>query len=417
MDQRHKKSTDARHPLFWHNFLNSKMVTTLMIILLVLIIIFLMTKLAYIFTPVLTLFEIFGFPIVSSAVLYYLFYPIVNQLYNRGIKKSISVFGIFIFLILAISLIIGSIVPIMRDQVNTFIENVPSYYETLMKMFTDLPFSFNDALPELGIDLQKVLDGFSTDGFSQRIDSIVSSTFGGLGSFVGTVTTTFTGLLIIPIFTYYLLVESDKIPKKILYYIPTKYRQVVSRMLYQGNYQVSQYIRGQIIVATCVGIIFAIGYAIIGLEYGTTLAVLAGLLNIIPYLGSFIAIIPALIVGLITSPIMLIKVIIVMVVEQTIEGRFISPQVLGNSMQIHPVTILMVLLASGKLFGVVGVVIGIPTFAVLKVIVSEIYSWYRENNPSYQEPIIDYSTGSTPVINSMMESKNINESTEKTNEK
>ena len=113
---------------------------------------------------------------------------------------------------------------------------------------------------------------------------------------------------------------------------------------------------------------------------------------------------------------MLIKVIIVMVVEQTIEGRFISPQVLGNSMQIHPVTILMVLLASGKLFGVVGVVIGIPTFAVLKVIVSEIYSWYRENNPSYQEPIIDYSTGSTPVINSMMESKNINESTEKTNE-
>src|SRR5699024_1527023 len=195
---------------------------------------------------------------------------------------------------------------------------------------------------------------------------------------VGTVTTTFTGLLIIPIFTYYLLVESDKIPKKILYYIPTKYRQVVSRMLYQGNYQVSQYIRGQIIVATCVGIIFGIGYAIIGLEYGTTLAVLAGLLNIIPYLGSFIAIIPALIVGLITSPIMLIKVIIVMVVEQTIEGRFISPQVLGNSMQIHPVTILMVLLASGKLFGVVGVVIGIPTFAVLKVIVSEIYSWYRE---------------------------------------
>ena len=416
MDQRHKKSTDARHPLFWHNFLNSKMVTTLMIILLVLIIIFLMTKLAYIFTPVLTLFEIFGFPIVSSAVLYYLFYPIVNQLHNRGVKKSISVFGIFIFLILAISLSIGSIVPIVRDQVNTFIENVPNYYETLMKIFKDLPFSFNDVLPELGIDLQNVFDGFTTEGFSQRLDSIVSSTFGGLGSFVGTVTTTFTGLLIIPIFTYYLLVESDKIPKKLLYYIPTKYRQVVSRMLYQGNYQVSQYIRGQIIVAICVGIIFAIGYAIIGLEYGTTLAVLAGLLNIIPYLGSFIAIIPALIVGLITSPIMLIKVIIVMVVEQTIEGRFISPQVLGNSMQIHPVTILMVLLASGKLFGVVGVVIGIPTFAVLKVIVSEIYSWYRENNPSYQEPIIDYSTGSTPVINSMMESKNINESTEKTNE-
>lgn len=416
MNLPHKKSPDERHPLFWHNFLNSKMVTTLLIILLVLIIVFFMTKLAYIFTPILTLFELFGFPIVSSAILFYLFSPIVNQLHNRGINKSLTVFAIFIFLILAISLSIGSIVPIMRDQVNTFIENVPNYYETLMKIFKDLPFSFNSVLPELGIDLQKIFDGFSTEGFSQRLDGIVTSTFGGLGSIVGTVTTTFTGLLTIPIFTYYLLVSSDKIPKTILYYIPTKYRQAVSRMLYQGNYQVSQYIRGQIIVAICVGILFAIGYAIIGLEYGTTLAVLAGVLNIIPYLGSFIAVIPALIVGLITSPIMLIKVIIVMFVEQTIEGRLVSPQVLGNSMQIHPVTILIVLLASGKLFGFVGVIIGIPVYAVLKVVISEMYSWYRESNPAYQDAFVNHSIGDTPVIDVTTPNKNIKESTEEINE-
>lgn len=383
-----QNAPDQNKPRFWHDFINSKLVTTLLTILLILIIIFLFTKLSYLFTPIAVLFEIFGFPVIASAILFYLFSPLVNRLSDSGVKKPITVFGIFIFLILVISLSIGSIVPIIREQSLSFVKNMPSYYETLMSILKELPFSLNRLIPQLDLDIQKIIDSFSNGGITQRLDSIVASTFGGLGSIVGTVTTAFAGLLTIPILTYYLLVDSQKIPKAILYYIPNKYRESVSRMLYQGNYQVSQYIRGQIIVAICVGILFAIGYAIIGLEYGTTLAVLAGVLNIIPYLGSIVAVIPALIIGLITSPIMLIKVIIVMMVEQTIEGRFISPQVLGNSMQIHPVTILMVLLASGRFFGLPGIIIGIPTYAILKVICTEIYSWYRENNKDYHDEVM-----------------------------
>lgn len=410
MSQHYRRTPDERRPLFWHNFLNSKMVTSLLILLLILIIVFFITKIAYLFTPIGTLFELFAFPIVASAILYYLFAPLVNQLYLNGVNKSLTVFAIFIFVILAVSLIIGSIFPIVREQIGAFIDNIPTYYETLIKIFQELPFSSSTLFKNVGIDFQKIVDSFSTDGFSQRLDTILTSTFGGLGSIVGTVTSTFTGLLTMPIIAYYLLVSSDQIPKTILYYIPTKYRQSVSRMLYQGNYQVSQYIRGQIIVAVCVGFLFSIGYGIIGLEYGTTLAVLAGVLNIIPYLGSFIAVIPALIIGLITSPVMLIKVIIVLMVEQTIEGRFISPQVLGNSLKIHPVTILIVLLASGKLFGFVGIIIGIPTYAVLKVIISEIYTWYRETSDAYEDEVfVDTSSGDTPVIAAEIEELKIEE--------
>lgn len=379
------RQIDSKKPFFWHLFLNNQIVTGLVILLLILVVIFAFMQISYIFEPIGAIIDLFIFPTVTSAILFYLFAPLVNNLYEQGINKSITVFAIFIFLILALALSIGSIIPIIRTQVTLFIENIPRYYDTLINMSKDFPLNSNQFLKNLSINFQQTLEGFSIENFTQRLDPIVSSTFGSIGNIVGTVTSAVTGLLTIPIFTYYLLVSADQIPKAILYYVPTKYRTMVSRIMYQGNYQVSQYIRGQIIVAICVAIMFAILYAIIGLEYGTTLAVTAGILNIIPYLGSFIAIIPALIVGLITSPMMLIKVIIVLMIEQTIEGRFISPQVLGNSLKIHPVTILIVLLGSGRLFGVIGVIIGVPVYAVIRVVMTELYRWHRESTTIYDQ--------------------------------
>src|SRR5699024_7255224 len=113
----------------------------------------------------------------------------------------------------------------------------------------------------------------------------------------------------------------------------------------------------QITVAFFVGLMFVIGYSIIGLNYGIVLGVLAGFLNVIPYLGSFLAMVPAIIVGLVDSPIMLIQVLIVFSIEQFIEGRVISPQILGSNLSVHPVTIMIVLLTAGKVFGLVGFVL------------------------------------------------------------
>ena len=144
------------------------------------------------------------------------------------------------------------------------------------------------------------------------------------------------------------------------------------------NQQISSYIRGQLTVAIAVAIMFSIGYAIIGLPYGITIAILAGVLNVIPYVGSFFGILPALVVGFVISPWMFVQVFIVFVIEQTLEGRIVSPLILGNSLQMHPVTILVVLLSTGKIFGLVGLLLGVPGYDVLKVIISHIFDWYKE---------------------------------------
>ena len=130
-------------------------------------------------------------------------------------------------------------------------------------------------------------------------------------------------------------------------------------------------------------------FKIIGLRYGVTLAVVAGVLNLVPYLGSFLAMLPALILGLIAGPVMLLKVTVVFIVEQTIEGRFVSPLILGSQLSIHPITILFVLLTSGSMFGIWGVLLGIPVYASAKVVIAAIFKWYTIVSGLYGDEIED----------------------------
>ena len=95
--------------------------------------------------------------------------------------------------------------------------------------------------------------------------------------------------------------------------------------------------------------------------------------------------VPAVFLGIVGGPVLLVKVLVVFVIEQTIEGRLISPLVLGNELSIHPVTILLVLLTSGKLFGLVGVILGIPVYAAAKVIITHIFEWYTTVSILYEE--------------------------------
>lgn len=386
MGQNTSKNNRRKNSWFWELFLNNKLVTSLLIILLILVIIWVFGQISHFFQPLGVIINLLAFPIIASGILYYLFSPLVNKLSANGINKNISVFTIFIGIVLLITWGIITLIPIIRNQTQSFIENLPVYYESINQMITNFPFNFG--LADSMDDLVEFIKQIDLTSLTERINPLLTTTFGGLGSVIGIVAQLFTGIFTIPIILYYLLVSGHEIPPFILYYVPNKYRLAVSRVIYQGNYQISQYIRGQILVAVAVGIIFTIGYTIIGLDYGVTLAVLAAVLNVIPYLGSFIAVIPAVVIGLLTSPTMFLKVVAVLVIEQTIEGRFIQPQILGNSLKIHPITILFILLISGRLFGLSGVILGVPGYAVIKVVCSEIYEWYRENSDLYDDPYV-----------------------------
>ncbi len=125
-----------------------------------------------------------------------------------------------------------------------------------------------------------------------------------------------------PFILFYLLKDGKQLAPYFVKFLPTRMQKPTLNVLSEMNSQVSSYIRGQLTVAFAVAIMFMIGFAVIGLEYAVTLGIIAGFLNLIPYLGSFLAMIPAIFLAIVAGPFMIIKVLIVFAVEQTIEGRF-----------------------------------------------------------------------------------------------
>ena len=370
---------------------NNQTVVTLVITLLILLIIFMLNQVAYVFKPLGGLFDIFGLPLIAAAILYYLLAPVVRWMTGQGIERNVSIWILFISLVLLIVWGILSLVPILRTQFQGLAENLPYYAKQLDKLLDTIPIDWSNDPLLSGIG--SFVEDFDFSALSSRMETIISTTFGSLGTVIGNITQVVLGLLTMPIVLYYMLLESNKLPKHVLYYLPNRYRETAARIIYESHSQISRYIRGQIIVAIIVAIIFAVGYSIIGLDYGISFAIFAGFCNVIPYLGSFIAVIPVIIIAVLTSPLMLLKVLIVMSIEQFIEGRFVSPQILGSNLQIHPVTILVVLLGAGRLFGIAGVILGVPGYAVVKVFVSELYQVYRNHSEMYgQETIgqLDY---------------------------
>lgn len=385
-----------RENWFFSRFLNNKIVVSLAIILLALLTILVFTKIAYLFTPIVTFIKLIAFPIILSGVLYYLFEPLVSKIMALGVQRKFAIWIIFIIIIILLIWGISTLVPALRQQGSTFIENIPNYNLQIREMIQDLPFNLDRLILES--DLSLFFNNIDWNSISEQLNGLISSTFGGIGSVIGTVAQIVTGIVTMPVILYYLLLDGYRLPNYILYHIPTKYRESFGKIMFKSNHQVSQYIRGQILVAITVGVLFAIGYALIGIDYAISLAVIAGLMNVIPYLGSIIAVVPALVIGLLTSPYMFIKVIIVVGLEQLIEGRIVSPQILGSNLKIHPITILFILLGGARLFGLSGLILAVPGYAVIKVVFIEIYHYIRENSQLYSEEVITYDSISDSLI-------------------
>ncbi|WP_326717605.1 AI-2E family transporter [Vagococcus jeotgali] len=368
---------------FYRWFLNNKIVTSLLIVLLILLIVLVFTKVSHIFKPIGEFLGIVGVPILIAGLLYYLLNPIVNFMEKKGIKRVLGISILFVVVIGLFTWGIVIVVPKIDSQIKSFVTEWPSYWKTIESKINE--FLSTPLLHKFSEPIEKYLnDLFSS--ISTLTKSLSKTTFKGLGSFVGVVANAVMTVIIVPFVLFYLLKDGKKLVPYTMKAVPTKMRQPTLNVLSDINKQLSSYVRGKVTVAIAVGIMFTIGFSIIRLEYAVTLGILAGVLNLIPYIGSALAMIPAVILAMVSGPKMLIAVIIVFIIEQTIEGRVVSPLVLGSQLDIHPLTIIFVLLTAGKLFGVLGVILGVPGYAAIKVVVLHVFEWYKDVSGLYDEP-------------------------------
>ena len=380
MEQKEKHFTLS---WFFKWFLDNKAVTVFLVTLLLGLNIFILSKISFLFIPVIDFLSVVMLPVILSGLLFYLLNPLVDLMEKYKINRVLAIS--IIFVIIAFLLIIGLAVaiPNLQRQVIIFAQNVPSYIEDVDRVIDDL---VTKRLPDdFRPQLEQVLAQFSTQATAWA-SNISSKAVNWVSAIISGTSQVIVALIIMPFMLFYLLRDGKGLRDYITQFLPNKLREPVGKVLSDVNQQLANYVRGQITVAVIVAIMFIIFFKIIGLRYAVALGVTAGVLNLVPYLGSFLAMLPALVLGLIAGPVMLLKVIIVFIVEQTIEGRFVSPLILGSQLNIHPITILFVLLTSGSMFGIWGVLLGIPIYASAKVVISEIFDWYKEVSGLY-EPV------------------------------
>ncbi|WP_431801801.1 AI-2E family transporter [Halobacillus andaensis] len=340
------------------------------------------TQVSFIFHPIVIFLETIALPVLFTVVVYYLLRPFIVLLERLGIKR---VWGILVTIALVaglITLLVFLIIPFLERQFISLSKELPEYLIEMAGSVDNwlrnsiLANYYNDLFEDLEGTLSQVSDNFS---------SYAGNTVEGITNFISTVTNVIVAIVTLPFILFYLLKDGEKFPNMILKVFPPKVRPELSSVFKGIDHQLSAYIQGQIIVSFCIGVMMYIGFLIIGLDYALLLAAIASVTSVVPYLGPMIAIIPALIIAIVTSPFMLLKLALVWTVVQLLEGKFISPQIMGKRLHVHPVTIIFVLLTAGHLFGVIGVIVAIPGYAIIKVIVTHLFYWFQRRFNKYAE--------------------------------
>lgn len=364
-------------------FLNNRFVVTLLIVLLIGINVLVFSKVPFVFKPISVLLNTVAAPLLLSGISYYLLNPLIDLMERRfGIRRAYGIVILFLLIAGIVTLILLTVIPILRSQLLGLIDNFPKYSADIQEQFVRLTGSelFGRIQENVGTDFKDI-----TSKVTEWGTTFLNNAVSGVGNFVGALTEIILAVATTPFILFYLLRDGKKLPDYLLKFVPTALRPQTREVMSEMNSQVASYIRGQIIVSCCIGALLYIGYLIIGLEYSLVLAIVAACTAVVPYLGPAIAITPALIVALVTSPFMLLKMVFVWTAVQLIEGKFISPQIMGKSLKIHPITIIFVIIFAGKMFGVLGIILAVPGYAVLKVVVTHVFQWFRLRSGLYQQ--------------------------------
>ena len=386
MDNLNKpKNTEKKHlsdTWFWKNVIDNKFVSSLIILLLLFLTIFMFLKISYVFDWVGQILSIVGPPVVFAMIFYYLFKPIVDRLERRGLTRKLAIWLVFLGLLLVIGLFVTFFIPGIREQINTLIEEFPVYWNSALLQIEELLYT--DWLTQI---YQEIQETNMIERATAQLTNVFNVTIDSLGTIFGSVARIVVTVFTMPFVLYYFLADSTRFKQGIINITPTKARPIVNKFMTQASYQIGAYVRGELMVAISVATLFYIGYRIIDLDYALLLSISAGLLNLIPYLGSILSAVPALIIGAFVSPWKVLQVILVLSVEQLIEGRVVSPQILGNKLDLHPLVILFILLIAGSLFGFMGLVLAVPGFGVLRVIWNLFFEWLRDSYDYYDEVV------------------------------
>jgi len=312
--------------------------------------------------------------LLVSLILSFLLSPVVSFAENRGIPRVVVVLSIYLIVVALLLLAVIFLGPILSDEAMRLAGDLPEYERQLETILRDLRVSLTERIP--GLDLP--------DLYLYVKERLISSGGFDLGSILSRLSGLFSIimiLVIIPIITFFFIVDGHLIQKALLRLVPNRYFEMCVLLVNRTGLAVQNYIRGQLIDSLYVGVMTTIGMGVIGLPYFMVIGIFAGLGNFIPYLGPVIGFIPAFFVTLLTpgwftgANILLIAGIFIVV--QLTESAFIYPIAVGKSVNLHPLIVILGITIGGRLAGIIGMLVVIPLISIVKVVIETASSYLR----------------------------------------
>lgn len=322
-----------------------------------------------IFSPLVIIAKTIFVPLLLGAVLFYVTEPLQRFLEKRKMPRWGSILAILISVAAVIWLFISIIGPPVMNQVNNLVKSAPSIAKDITSQ-TEYVWQHRENLPEQLSDMiEKAVNSVQSIAvvFGKLVVQFFQSVF----------QTAFT-LILVPFFFIYLLKDHEKFSPFIYNFFSGKRQVWVKKTLSDINTVLRTYIQGQLLISLILAVIMFLGYLGIKLEYALLLAIFAFFMNVIPFIGPWIAFTPALIIAFLQDPQMVIWVSVITLVAQQIDSNFITPNIMGKTLDIHPLTVITVILAAGNIAGFLGILLSIPAYAVGKVIVKNIYDRRKE---------------------------------------
>ena len=316
-------------------------------------------------------------PFVAGALLAYLGDPLVDRLESYRMSRTIAVVVLFLIVLALMIPVFVLLIPLLEDQVRGFVTKMPGYISWIINKLQPLQQSAGVTLPEINLD--SVSRGLSDEwgkagGFIAGLVRTVSRSGLVVLGWVG-------NLVLIPVITFYLLRDWDRLVTYIRELLPRNIEPKVVGLASESDEMLGAFLRGQLTVMIALGTIYSVGLGMIGLDFALLIGMIAGLISFVPYMGFLVGIIIAGIAVMVETqdPMMLVWVGAVFTVAQMIEGMVLTPLLVGDKIGLHPVTVIFAVLAGGQLFGFFGILMALPVSAVLAVLLRHAHDSYKHS--------------------------------------
>lgn len=305
-------------------------------------------------------------PFIFAIILAYTFNPLVSYIETKGVKRIWAVFIVYFAIAALIFIFSTTLLPKMVNEVKKLLESLPQLGNDSYGYIYNKYVKYNKNIENLPPELSGVKDLLKFDG--KKLEGIVMKVLSSVTNTMLSIISKLVNIVLTPILAFYFLKDAEKFKNMLILSIPKAVRKETIAVAKDMDQVLGGFIRGQLIVAGIVGILTTIALLFLKVEFAAIVGLVAGIANIIPYFGPIVGIIPGVIFASLGGLNKVIWVIITFTAIQQIESAVISPKIISDKVGVHPVVVILSLIIAGKFFGLIGLLLAVPTAGIIKVL-------------------------------------------------